>query len=372
MLNVFLICLIITGVIGGTYYYFNYKSTKAYYAYDVDEDRFQIKSLVDFVAKSFNDIMKLNLQMMNISRDEYEKRMQSRNQLRTALKNCIFGDINAKNFVKSYIRDLLLKSYKLDEDNIDKVIHFDSHADLSVQDKFEILLYLYKKDHGYWALEKMIIENGLDRPRMDEGEESVKFIITAEDIVNVYKEKVKRPLHFEDKLNIVVQRVYQLYKGYSVVDEIRDMKIDGVSGGVSGIPGSFFQEINYNKDLLTKLPCAYDSVWIFFKGKTIHLPFLSFGSERELIRVCKNIYRYNNPGQLSETNGYMVNELKDGCRVVVARPPFCESWVFFVRKFDSAPNKELEELIQDKNNQLPINCLKWLIKGCRVTAITGS
>lgn len=372
MLNVFLICLFVSGIIGGTYYYFNNKRAKSYHAYDVDEDRFQIKSLVDFVQESFNDILKLNLQTMNISRDEYEKRMQSKNQLRIALKNCIFGDINAKNFVKSYIRDILLKSYKIDEDNIDKVIHFNSPVDLSIQDKFEILLYLYKKDHGYWALEKIISENGLDRPRMEDGEESIKFIITAEDIDNVYKETVKRSIHFEDKLNIVVQRVYQLYKGYSVVDEIRDMKIDGVSGGVSGIPGSFFQEISYSKDLLTKLPCAYDSVWIFFKGKTIHLPFLSFGSERELVRVCKNIYRYNNPGQLSETNGYMVNELKDGCRVVVARPPFCESWVFFVRKFDSAPNKKLEELIQDKNNQLPIDCLKWLIKGCRVTAVTGS
>lgn len=372
MLNVFLICLLVTGIIGGAYFYFNNKRAKAYHAYDVDEDRFQVKSLVEFVQESFNDILKLNLQTMNISRDEYEKRMQSKNQLRIALKNCIFGDINAKNFVKSYIRDILLKSYKIDEDNIDKVMYFNSPKDLSIQDKFEILLYLYRKDHGYRALEKIISENELDRPRMEDGEESIKFVITAEDIDNVYKEYVRRSIQFEDKLNIVVQRVYQLYKGYSVVDEIRDMKIDGVSGGVSGIPGSFFQEINYSKELLTKLPCAYDSVWIFFKGKTIHLPFLSFGSERELIRVCKNIYRYNNPGQLSETNGYMVNELKDGCRVVVARPPFCESWVFFIRKFDSAPNKKLDELIQDKNNQLPISCLKWLIKGCRVTAVTGS
>jgi pilus assembly protein CpaF len=63
--------------------------------------------------------------------------------------------------------------------------------------------------------------------------------------------------------------------------------------------------------------------------------------------------------------------MKDGSRVVVARPPFCESWVFFVRKFDSAENKEPEDLITDKNSKLTIECMKWLIKGCRVTAITG-
>lgn len=373
LLNVFLICLLVTGVGGGLYYYFNIHNVKSFQVYDADEDQFLVSSLVSFVKESFNDTLKMNLQTMNITREEYEKRLQNKAQLRLALKNCIFGDINAKNYVKNHIRDMLLKSYGINEDNIEKVIHFNSPKHLNIQDKFEILLHLYKKDYGFRALELMITENGLDNPKEDEEQDTtIKFIITEGDIEKVYQEKVKNYISFEDKLNIVVQRVYQLYKGFSVIDDIRDMKIDGVSGGVSGIPSSFFQEINYNRDILTKLPCAYDSVWIFFKGKTIHLPFLSFGSERELIRVCKNIYRYNNPGQLSETNGYMVNELKDGSRVVVARPPFCESWVFFVRKFDSAQNKRLEELIQDKNNELPINCIKWLIKGCRVTAITGS
>ncbi len=46
-------------------------------------------------------------------------------------------------------------------------------------------------------------------------------------------------LDFADKLNIVTQRIYQFYKGYSSIDEIRDMNIDGVSGGVSGLPESF-------------------------------------------------------------------------------------------------------------------------------------
>ena len=35
---------------------------------------------------------------------------------------------------------------------------------------------------------------------------------------------------FADKLEIVVQRIYQQYKGYSSIDEVRDMNIDGVSG----------------------------------------------------------------------------------------------------------------------------------------------
>ena len=76
-----------------------------------------------------------------------------------------------------------------------------------------------------------------------------------------------------------------------------------------------------------------ESVWIFIKGSPF-IYLLSFGSIRELKRVCQNIYKYNYPGQLSEASGYKVNDMKDGSRVVVVRPPFAESWAFFVRKFD--------------------------------------
>lgn len=115
-----------------------------------------------------------------------------------------------------------------------------------------------------------------------------------------------------DKKKIVIQRLYSGYRGLGVIDELRDLKIDGISGGVSGKEGQ------------------HNSVWLFYHGVMIHLAFLSFGSERELERVCMNIYRYGNPGQLSKAKGYIVNEMKDHSRVVVVRPPFSESFSFFV------------------------------------------
>ena len=45
----------------------------------------------------------------------------------------------------------------------------------------------------------------------------------------IYMKKKIGELSFSDKLNILVQRIYQHYKGYSTIDEIRDMNIDGVS-----------------------------------------------------------------------------------------------------------------------------------------------
>lgn len=340
--------------------------------YEVDEDKYNLEVLIDFVKNKFNDILKTNLYEMNLSKDEFDKRMKNRTQLRKALKTCSYGDLNAKNYIKSFIRDILVNLYGINEININKVIDFDSMRSLSVQDKFEILLHHYKKMFHYHGLERLLIDNQLDGQKELEG--SLAYIITPEEIEEIYSQRVRKLTTFEDKLAVIVQRIYQSYKGYGVVDEIRDMKIDGVSGGVSGIPPTFHEEADASigLDIVRALPFSYDSVWIFFKGKTIHLSFLSFGSENELVRVCKNIYRYNNPGQLSENNGYKVNEMKDGSRVVVARPPFSESWVFFVRKFDSITKAKTEDLIVDENNQLPIEFMKWLIKGCRVTAITGS
>ena len=118
------------------------------------------------------------------------------------------------------------------------------------------------------------------------------------------------------------------------------------------------------------MPRACDSIWIFFQGKSIRLAFLSFGTEAELKRVCQNIYKYNNPGQLSDTNGYKINEMKDGSRVVVVRPSFSETWAFFVRKFD-VKRATLEQLIKLPGADDAIKLLKFLVKGARILSLTG-
>ena len=41
-------------------------------------------------------------------------------------------------------------------------------------------------------------------------------------------------LRFPDKVELVVQRVYEQFLGLGVIDELRDMEIDGLSCGVSG------------------------------------------------------------------------------------------------------------------------------------------
>ena len=107
-----------------------------------------------------------------------------------------------------------------------------------------------------------------------------------------------------------------------------------------------------------------------YAGKSIRLAFLSFGSEAELKRVCQNIYKYNNPGQLSDTNGYKINEMKDGSRVVVVRPSMSETWAFFVRKFD-VKRAALEQIVHGPGKEEAIELLKYLVKGARIISLTG-
>ena len=238
-----------------------------------------------------------------------------------------------------------------------------------------MLIHEYQKEFSYEALTQIIKKYNLAELKYVQGESKPCYVITEDEISEIYdKENFK--LSFQDKLEIVVQRIYQQYKGYSSIDEVRDMNIDGVSGGVSGLPESFLSQVaqtdgDYlNQVMDAKVPRACDSIWIFFQGKSIRLAFLSFGTEAELKRVCQNIYKYNNPGQLSDTNGYKINEMKDGSRVVVVRPSMSETWAFFVRKFD-VKRATLEQIVKFDGKEETIELLKFLVKGARIIALTG-
>ena len=90
-----------------------------------------------------------------------------------------------------------------------------------------------------------------------------------------------------------------------------------------------------------------------------------------MIRVCRNIYRYGNPGQLSEARGFIANDMKDGSRVVTFRPPFSDRWAFFVRKHDSILDMDINNIIKDEGRETLIEILKWMVRGCLVIVITG-
>lgn len=343
---------------------------------EVDDKTYTIEKMIEYVKKRLDEITKINLYDIGLSEEELKRRKNKKYELKKALKGCTYGDVNDKKYVKELIYDILSKEYGVDETNISRTIGFDTPSLLTPQDKFDILIYVYKQQFGYEALTELIKKYNLASLKYIAGETKPSYVITSEEINDIY-EKEQIVLSFSDKLNVVVQRIYQKYKGYSSIDEIRDMNIDGVSGGVSGLPESFLSQVaQTDGDYLVqvaehKVPRACDSIWIFFQGKSIRLAFLSFGTESELKRVCQNIYKYNNPGQLSDTNGYKINEMKDGSRIVVVRPSFSETWAFFVRKFD-VKRSTLEQWFKgEPGSKESIELLKYLVKGARIISITG-
>ncbi len=377
--NILLILLLLAFIAGFFYYRVKKSGTDQIVEDSLTREKttYSLTTMQNYIKKQFDEITRMNLYDLALSEEEFERRKNVKYELKKALKGAGYADANDKKYVKSLMFDLLKNDYKVNNFNINHAIPFNNFNELTSQDKFEILMHIYKKTYKAEALTKIIIKYALDYPKYEFDETVPSYVITAREIDDIFTNEVStETLSFEDKLEIVVQRIYQEYKGYSVVDDIRDMNIDGVSGGVSGIPPSFLDQLTDMDDYLTqmnesKIPMSYDSVWIFYKGKAMYLSFLSFGSEAELKRVCQNIYKYNNPGQLSESVGYKINEMKDGSRVVVLRPNFSESWAFFVRKFAPPTLISPEQLLIHKNKEKVVELLKYLIRGARVTAITG-
>ena len=307
--------------------------------------------IIEVVNNELNGILRANLYEIGLKEEELKRLRSRKRELREALKNCGIGDVYAKEYVKGVIRNIFLDKLVINEEKLNRIISFSDRTRLTVKDKFDIVLFLYKKIYGNEAFLMMTEEYALLEPVPCE--DGFRYAVSAADIEEIFFDKYE-VLTFDEMLELSIQRVYERYKGLGVIDELRDMRIDGISGGVSGREGD------------------YKSVWVFVKGKTVHLSFLDFESEGELERICMNIYRYSHSGYLSMAKGYVVNEMYDHSRVVVARPPFAESFVFFVRKFDSIVYKELEQLLTDEEADCVIDILRWIVKGCQVCAITGT
>lgn len=332
-----------------------------------EEDYLSLEYLKLQIRNLFHEITNQNITELYLNKKETKKREQQKARLSTALRSCCHGNQGEKEYVKDYIKDLLQSSLNINETTINQVIPFLQPWLLSTQDKFEILLYLKKLEYRNRAFEELSMICHFEDVKVNEY--GTYYEITKEDIHKAY-EKYTKPLRYVDKLEIVTQRIYQEAYGFSIADELRDMNIDGISGGVSGIST---EQYNYMEEVVEQNSTnkTYDSLWIFFHGKAIHLSCLSFGTQRELIRVCKNLYRYDNVGHLTSSNGYKLTYLQDSSRVVVVRPKLVSHWAFFIRKFDSTKHMDIHSLIKDEGNDAVITLMKWLVKGCCNIILSG-
>ena len=377
-----LINLVLIAVIFGVLAVIGYRYVKS--LSDIRDDDFfsddytDIMTIKNKISREFAGMLKENFREKNMSREEYEQKQRSKAILRKSLKEAAFGNLKAKKNIKLYIKNMLLDpdmNLGINEATINEVIPFGKAEDLKNQDKFEILLYVaynlmqdergkpYRQD----GFIKVIKDNGVLDPVMVNGEWMYDF--TREKLDAVYRAVMQGyDLTFNDKLEILSQRIFEIYKGFGAVDALFDTGIDEVDAGLSGIPKDGYDISNSAKNLTY----TYQSIWLMVGGVKLRMSCLSFGSQEELVRVVNNIYKYGANKVLSKKSGYVVSTMKNGSRIVVMRPPFANTYAFLARKFDSTPSIAPQDLIVGNNAVIPLTLLKWLIKGQRNIGITGA
>ena len=209
IVNILLIVVVaFLGVFGLYYYTKKKKEEKEEETINQDDKTYTLDRMRDYIKRRLNEITKVNLYDIGLSEEELKRRKAKKYELKKALKGCTYGDVNDKKYVKELIYDILEKEYGVTETNISKAIPFDIPSLLTPQDKFDILLYAYKKEFAYEALTELIKKYNLAELKYVAGETKPSYVITEEEIAEIF-EKENITLSFSDKLAIVVQRIYQ-------------------------------------------------------------------------------------------------------------------------------------------------------------------
>lgn len=375
-INLIMILIIVAAIIGLGYFYIRSLS-------DIRDDEINENDYSDIdtlrykISREFAGMLKDNYRDKNMTRAEYEKKKKSRSQLRQNLKMAASGDKRAKRYVKMYIKNMLQDpkmNLGVNEETINFTIPFNRVEELKPEDKFEILLYVaynYLRDNDGRPCEqngfsKIIRDYHVLDPVMESGEKIYDF--TKERLDAIYRDLIRQvTLSYSDKLEILAQRIFEDYKGFGICDLLFETGIDEVAVGLSGISKDGYEIANAKN-----LRFTYQSIWIMVGGIKLRMSCIQLKSQEELIRVVSNIYKYGANRVLSRKSGYVISTMKNGSRVVVARPPFVNTYFFIARKFDSAPSIAPEEIIKGNNNIIALTMIKWLVKGHCTIAITGA
>lgn len=322
-------------------------------------------------------------------KDEVDEELIYRRKCRIeeAYTNCVYSIAKDKLIVKELIVDILktifptqedlYKVYPLDSDNIEPLWQWEIlMVRLYDEHKKDCVPYLINKYE--WQKSRKEIEDGT----------TISRFVDDDDLYKAYKEEMKgKPLTFREALLTVATLIYIETKGMGVIDTLRDMNVDGVNIGASGS----IMHLDTSSEEAQRWT-APRSVWVFHEGVYIHFAFLNMGTEDECRRIVLLASRYNNPGQLTEKKGYIVNTMYDKSRVLAIRPNAAEYWCLFVRKFN-IKKPDLEKLLNPikkdrvtgqrvydedgnpvyefKNTQLPIKLIELEHLGQVTSAYTG-
>lgn len=369
MLNNILIVASLLGLVVMLFVMYQRSKSQQEFVEEIDYDT--IDKVVEAVKLEMVEIIKDDYSL-GLTESEFNALYKRKARIQEALRNCVYGIDSAKIIVIELIRTFIAENVSMDQ--VEELLGLTDGQDPSDHIKFEILMYRYKKKYGKGALAAWIDKNGFANEKQSDGTDSNKndmaYYIDVEELYMSYDEE---DIHLtnDEKIDVLAILVYQLYKGFGIVDTLREMDVNGFNMGTSG---SILSNLNKQKAGIMK---ATNAVWLYYQGKYIHLRFMNFGTEDELKRIVQLLVRWGNPGPLTAKRGYMVNTMYDKSRILALRPPASEYWAIFVRKFslsDVSP-KALIVKPYTKRGDLPMNLIEFLMRGqvtCGVTGRQGS
>ena len=246
-----------------------------------------------------------------------------------------------KNFIKVRIQEEITEkeeykqkeSFILNDKNIDQIIYFDEQEKLSNLEKFEIILYRYKEldEIGYDRAFKRVKEK---YPIYKKEKKAHQYGViknneyTEEDIRNIYHEE-KIILSYEDKLNILTQRVYEEIYGLGCIDILA------------------FSDIN-------EVGISNDGQYIYcWCDEKIRLSFLSITeNECRVLQERSTSFDTKN-GQISTSNPEINCDRADQARITAFQKPYFSSRHLRIRIFNQKKNG-FSEIITNSKQQLLI------------------
>lgn len=237
----------------------------------------------------------------------------------------------------------LYKDVRISEDNhtIDHIIPFQEVERLTAEEKFSIVLYLNSETSRGGrsdAFQKILSKYKIyEKHRTDNEKDwcytSRRYEYDSSDIATIYEQELQdRTLSFADKLEIVVQIIYERLFGLMSLDCLAYSNINEIGFADDG---------------------AYVYCWSDVK---VWLSFLSLTKEEARIVQDRAISFDVNAGQLDESTPEKLCYRGDLARITVTQPPYSSARNLCIRVFNQR-HLTLRELLPDEDLLTAITAL---------------
>lgn len=304
-----------------------------------------IKMLCKQIEKNFETFI--------IKQPENEQMKRIINILKKYKDSSTSGNAEDRNILKAHIKTDLLTSFniynvledgsltdipmcrdiKVEEDNdfIDHIIPFDNAEQLTADEKFNIILYLSRTDvNGRSQAFKNLIEKyDLYNKQRTDGKGSWRYTskryeYNKDDINFIYNDVLEgKVLSFADKVEIIVQMLYQSIFGLMCLDTLAYADVN---------------EIGFSDD------GRYIYCWCDIK---IWLSFLELTKEEARIMQDRAISFDKDAGQLDESSPEKLCYRGDLARITVTQQPYSSARNLCIRIFNQR-HLEIKELLPDE------------------------